>query len=281
MSGTGPRSEMANPSVAVVHLIRGGNPVRFLDRFLESYDSNTAGVAHELVFLLKGISGAALIQTREELQRRYGQPLFIEIDDTGFDIGAYKHAAERIDQEFVVYLNSHSKIEADDWLAKLIRPFATHGGTGVVGATASWEQLDASTPFPNVHVRTNGFAIRRNDFLSIEAGPLDSKLACNRFEAGPRSMTRQLIERGQAAYVVGRDGRIFDEEAWPTSRTFRSGNQENLLISDNRTRQYQLGSSRHRSKVAALSWDNRAEVTPLTLWQTVNVLARRIYSASF
>lgn len=274
-------SEKGSSSVAVVHLVRSGNPDHFLNRFLTSYDSHTAGMAHELVFLLKGFSDNERSRTRRKLQQRYTQSIFIEIDDTGFDIGAYKHAAKQVRQDYVVFLNSHSAIEADDWLAKLMRPFKIHADAGIVGATASWEQQDILTPFPNIHVRTNGFAVRRTDFLSVKAGLLDSKLACNQFEAGAHSMTRQLIERGLAAYVVGRDGRIFGKDTWPTSRTFRSGNQENLLITDNRTRHYQLGSSRHRTKVAVLSWGKLAEVTPLTLWQTVNMLMRRLLTARF
>ena len=51
-------------------------------------------------------------------------------------------------------------------------------------------------------------------------------------------MTRQLLKKGLEPLVVGRDGRAYGMGEWYESRTFRSGDQSNLLISDNHTRYY-------------------------------------------
>lgn len=262
--------------VAVVHLVRQGNPDVFLNRFLDSYAAHPAGTPHQLVFVLKGFSVDGAGAVRARIERAAERPLFIEINDDGFDIGAYRHAAQSIECEFAVFLNSHSEIESDNWLAKLMSAFERRADTGIAGATGNWESLDERTSFPNIHIRTNAFAIRRRDFLSLEFGSLTSKFANNEFEAGARSMTGQLIERGLEPYVVGRDGAIFDRHSWPASRTFRSGSQENLLVCDNRTRDFTQGSPRHRMKVARLSWGESAHVTPLSPLQRVRVFFGRL-----
>ncbi|MGZ4351312.1 MAG: hypothetical protein ACXVRX_12420 [Solirubrobacteraceae bacterium] len=54
--------------------------------------------------------------------------------------------------------------------------------------------------------------------------------------------------------VVGRDGRAYDRDRWRESRTFRAGEQDNLLVEDNRTRQYEEAQGRWRRKLARLAW---------------------------
>jgi hypothetical protein len=56
------------------------------------------------------------------------------------------------------------------------------------------------------------------------------------------------------ARVVGRDGVAYPPECWQESRTFRTGEQENLLIADNRTRHYQDGGRLTRWGLAWLAW---------------------------
>jgi hypothetical protein len=73
-------------------------------------------------------------------------------------------------------------------------------------------------------------------------------------ESGRQSITRRIQERGLRATVVGCDGQIYDVEAWPDSHTFRSGDQENLLVADNQTQDYQMASSRRRRRLARDSW---------------------------
>ena len=112
--------------------------------------------------------------------------------------------------------------------------------------------------FPNPHLRTNAFVVRRDILLGLRVGDVDTKEGAERFESGSHGLTRQLRDRGLAALVVGRDGRAFGPEQWPTSGTFRSGEQANLLVSDNRTRQYAEGDVATRRRLASLAWGNAA-----------------------
>jgi hypothetical protein len=105
--------------------------------------------------------------------------------------------------------------------------------------------------------------LRRDLFLSLRTGPLATKRDAERFESGRRGMTRQVLARGLAVRVVGRDGVGYDPASWAASRTFRSGVQENLLVGDNRTRQFGDADPATRQMLAALAWGTAAPRAPV------------------
>ena len=100
--------------------------------------------------------------------------------DDAFDLGAYRDAAHQIDLERLCFFNTSSEIVAENWLAK----FSANLGlpyVGMVGATGSMEslrRLSTDFPrFPNVHVRSNAFMLRRDMFLeSIQDVPFSTKM---------------------------------------------------------------------------------------------------------
>jgi hypothetical protein len=114
--------------------------------------------------------------------------------------------------------------------------------------------LRTYTRFPNPHIRTNAFMIERDLFLSLKFPPLTTKEQAYQFESGRRSMTNQIISRGLRPVVVGRDGETFDVEEWPRSSTFWKNRQENLLVSDNRTRDYAEATVEFKTLLENLAW---------------------------
>ncbi len=74
--------------------------------------------------------------------------------------------------------------------------------------------------------------------LSLDWPEVGTKRGAWALESGRRSITRQVWERGLETLVVGRDGQAYERDRWFDSATFRSGGQRNLLIADNRTRQF-------------------------------------------
>lgn len=260
----GPLCVMSVPSVAVVHLVRRGNPGEYFLDFCRSYKAHAAGMSHDLLVILKGFHTT---DPREvpDVGSLLPHARLMPVSDDGFDINAYRNAASTLPHDYVCFLNSHSMIEADNWLKSLYSAFANHIDTGVAGATGNWERLGPDQLFPNIHIRTNGFLIRRDVFLSLDFGPLATKRDCNQFEAGPDSLTRQLMRRELVARVVDSNGAAFVPAEWPVSRTFRSGRQENLLISDNRTRKYTRSLFRRRRKLATESWGAQAMVSRKSL----------------
>jgi hypothetical protein len=93
-------------------------------------------------------------------------------------------------------------------------------------------------PFPNHHVRTNGFMMRRDLILDLHWPSIRMKQDAVAFESGRDGLTRQVEARGLGVLVVGRDGEGYGPADWWCSGTYRSRDQENLLIADNRTRQF-------------------------------------------
>jgi hypothetical protein len=112
--------------------------------------------------------------------------------------------------------------------------------------------------FPAAHLRTNGFAIGRELLLSLRTGDLDTKNATYRFEAGRRSLTAQLLERGLDAHVVACDGSARAPEDWPAAEVFWQGAQAQLLVADNQTRQYDEGDAAVREALSRYAWGPRA-----------------------
>jgi hypothetical protein len=109
-------------------------------------------------------------------------------------------------------------------------------------------------PFPNGHVRTNAFMVSSDMMRAIKAPAIITKMDAHRFECGKLSLTKQVLKMGKKALVVGKDGVGYDIDAWFSSRTFKSGSQENLLISDNQTRYFELSDSRQRSILTLRAW---------------------------
>ena len=48
-------------------------------------------------------------------------------------------------------------------------------------------------------------------------------------------MTKQVLNAGLKAQIVGKNGVGYDVDQWPCSKTFRREDQSNLLIADNQT----------------------------------------------
>ena len=274
-------------ALGVVHLVwapLGPEPVR---AFLRSYRAHPPGIAHELVVVLNGAptdapahssgGGSAAALTREGLATELAgiEHRLIVLDEPVIDLAAYGLAARALPHPRLCFLNSHSVILAAQWLAILTQ--ALEGpGTGLAGATASWEsqsqwirgrarhwpyqllRLRAARHdyprFPNPHIRTTAFMIERANLLAMNLDAARDKRDAYRLESGRRSITRQILERALRAVVAGRDGRVYGVKDWAASRTYRSGEQDNLLVADRRTGDWQAASPRLRRRLSRDAW---------------------------
>ncbi|HEX8558834.1 MAG TPA: hypothetical protein VF668_12050, partial [Pyrinomonadaceae bacterium] len=258
--------------LCVVHLVWKPLGVAPFARFLDAYARAGGGVAHDFAVVFNGFGGEEELR---EYRALLGRAAAGELTTPRpvQDIPAYFAAAERLDYEHLCFVNSHSAPLDGEWLAKLYE----HGrreGVGVAGATGSWESLYTDyvaewrrrfpprpyrgwlrneretlrtalrlrkefAPFPNPHLRTNAFLVRRRVMLALEGWDAKIKDEAHRFESGRAGMTRQVEAMGLKALVVGRDGRGYEPAEWAESFTFRRGEQHNLLVSDNQTRYYE------------------------------------------
>lgn len=217
-------------TIAVVYqawLPAGQEPI---DRFMKSYWSHRAGTAHDLVVCPKQV---------------------------GTDIGCYFDAASNLKHDYLCFLNAYSEILTTDWLVRLHRELTP--GVGIVGATGSWETMDflGWPEFPNPHIRSTGFMLKRDTFQRYLTIRPEEKEDCYAFESGPESITNFIRMAGMEALVVGRTGPTVWSD-WYKSRTFRSNQQERLLIADNKTKEYDFATNVRRAELRISAWGNHA-----------------------
>lgn len=227
--------------VAVIYLCRGldENWMNSAERFLKSYKEKDAGIDHNLYIIFKGFlseddQNAAINLFIKDADK------FLYYEDDGFDIMAYIRAAKDVHNKFIFFLNGHSKILKSNWLKYMFLNI-TRKNIVLVGATGSFESIDsyAGFPsFPNPHIRSNAFMIRRDIFLGLTKNvQISDKVDAYRLESGQKSLTRLAQKLGEIL-VVGANGRGYEPKFWHISETFKSGAQKNLLVSDNQSERY-------------------------------------------
>lgn len=251
---------------AVVYLARAANHPRHLRAFVNCLRLYRAGFPYDLIVIAKGFGS-----TRPEVEglgiEDLSNIVFFDVADDTFATNAFFMVANRFTYKAFQFHVSWSRPCANGWLGLMIEIMEHDEGVGLVGASGGFEQLNSETPFPNPNIRTTGFLVARKTLLSLDPGPLAEKYDGNLFEAGPNSMTQQIVLAGKRPVVAGRDGQAFDIEGWPTSRTFRSGTQSNLLIADNRTQHYALAGMRKRKRLAVLNYGECAIVQGTSLFR--------------
>jgi D-glycero-D-manno-heptose 1,7-bisphosphate phosphatase len=218
---------VSSERIAVAHLVRKANDIRFLHAFLDAYRRLPAGRPHDLVLILKGFAPGEETVVAEAARGLAWTPL--ALPDTGRDVGSYLAAAKLLDQDLLCFINSFSRPLSADWLAKLHTALTVTPQAGVVGATGSWWRISRDHPFPNYNIRTNGFLIRRDLLMQLRLWEIKDRHDAVLFEAGPEGLTAQILARGLQPFVVDADGVVWPHERWPISRTFWSREQEGLL----------------------------------------------------
>lgn len=253
-------------SVAVIYLLRKGNDPKWLRAFLASYARYPAGRPHDLVILLKGFDPADAAPGLA-LPSQIPPPVtWLRVSDDGAALTAFAKAAAQLPHERILVLNSFARILGPDWLAHFSNAFDTEPQCGIVGATASYEGIPGA-PFPNPNIRTNAFMMEREKFLAIFGGQTRPRAEELQVEAGPNSLTRQIEATGLCAIIVDRHGRSWRKNAWIQARTFRVGDQDGLIVADNRTEHYQSALNRTRRKLARLAWGEAADVGRMSVLQ--------------
>jgi hypothetical protein len=114
-------------------------------------------------------------------------------------------------------------------------------------------------PFPNPHLRTNGFVVRRSELLEMFPTLPPTKEAAYGFESGERSLMRRLAERGRRSVVVCKDGKTWDQDSFALSGTFRTIGSSRSLISDNQTRRFDEMSAAEQAVHVRMTWGLRGK----------------------
>lgn len=252
--------------LAVVYLNRAKTEVEKAarERFIRAYLRFTPKVRHVLYVVNKGFA-------EKELGAQYTlfqalQPHFIDVDDEGFDLDAYRKAAQQIEEPIIFFMNTHSEPLQQGWLDKVYACFTSSEKIGLVGCTGNVEThhpfVPDFPPYPNFHVRSNAFMLAKQDYLEMLGDrPLDCKLQAYQLEAGRLSLTRMIQDTGREAVVVGKQGVVQQHALWRTG-IFRSGFQKNLLLADNQTRHYQQASLLKKFMIWSVNYSRLSQVYP-------------------
>lgn len=273
--------------VSVLYVARGIDAgLDAVNSFVEAWNKHPPSCAQRLYFLAKGWPDTA---QRDRMRSRAEQcaATVLDVSDDGYDWGAYFQALPHVDTEWVCLMNSYSWPQAAGWLSMLLA-VATSEGNGIAGATGSWESLrwkySPADPirtsiwqwlrsvknhsrwrhfdvFPNPHLRSTGLLLRRailQSFADLHPAP-SNKLEALRLESGHDGLSHFAQRYGCRLMVVGQDGQSFASSDWPSSSTFRSRDQGNLLISDNRTRDYAAADHNGRAYLKQLAWGKTNE----------------------
>jgi hypothetical protein len=254
------------PDLAVVYLNRAKTQVEIKarERFILAYQRFKPKVQHSLYIVNKGFE-------KEERAAQYVffkalKPRFIDVDDEGFDLSAYRKAAQQIDQPIIFFMNTHSEPLQQEWLDNVYACLKSSTSIGLVGCTGNVETHHPFVPdfpeYPNYHVRSNAFIIARQDYLNILGDcPLNNKIQAYQLEAGRRSLTRMIQASGRQALVVGRQGVVKPQNLWRAG-IFRSGFQQNLLLADNQTRHYQQAILLKKLMIWMVNYSRLSQVYP-------------------
>lgn len=279
------------PEICVVHLVWVPSGLEPLKRFLSSYSAHRAGIEHDLLVIFNGFNSEHELAAFNRMLTGYKYKSLL-LWEFGLDINSYFLAVKEAAYKFYCFLNSYSIILDADWLLKM-RSHIRKEGIGLVGATGSYESfytnylieqniLDDSPfskkikahsrrkfeacklkyrfdLFPNYHIRSNAFMISRDVLLKLRYGSVRNKMDTYKFESGKKSMTKQVMNMNLKVLVVGRDGIGYEKETWYKSKTFRQGDQSNLLISDNQTNIYIAADPEMKVKLARYAWGNNAD----------------------
>jgi hypothetical protein len=246
---------MPADAIALFYLARGADAdhLASIRRFVKAYRSLPAGVAHELVVIFKGFaSKGALDWARAAMSGVAFQE--VHTGDETFDLGAYAEAILRVSCARAAFLNTGSEPVSSSWLGKLNAALDLPG-MGLVGASGSFQVGPAGGYFPNIHVRTNAFMMRTPLARRTLGGlTIRSKLDAYRAEHGSMNLTRQVVACGLTVAIVGANGRAYAPEWWRGSRTFHQGDQANLLVADNQTRDWDAMTWPKRQLLYGATW---------------------------
>jgi hypothetical protein len=117
-------------------------------------------------------------------------------------------------------------------------------------------------PFPSRFLRTNSFMITHATLTRLRLHAIRNETDTYALEGSRWSITRQLEGLGLCSLVVDRAGAVYGPEEWHLSRTLWQGDQEGLLVADNRTLSYTNGDFARRRLLSTLAWGPMADPHP-------------------
>ena len=215
--------------IAVVYLSWLPYGIKHFQNFIESYILNTPDSDHDLIIAFNGLAKKHSEPLKNYLDILADKNLHAKTISfkSGQDLDIYDQIAKSEKYSFFLFLNTYSIIQNSKWLEIFRNSISPE--IGIIGATGSFSSyltainrktyvdLFSSNTFfskynslkyflklnfiygklfkyfPNPHIRTNAFLIKRELFLKITKPQFNSKIDAYIFENGKNSMTNQLL----------------------------------------------------------------------------------------
>lgn len=256
---------MNSSETTVVHLVWAPSGAEYLRQFLNAYSANDPGAENRLILLYNGFETPEQHAEFDVVARAIEHTKFVMAKPT-LDLDAYREVVRAFPSRQYLFANSYARPQVSGWLELLLR-HARQPDVGMVAPSGSWESMDSMSPlitrplrlaqfkaFPNPHLRTGVFMARDDVIERLNWFPVKTKVDAWKLENGRRGFSQQVLKMGLKLIVAGADGVGYEWRDWPTSNTFRSGEQENLIIADNRTDNWRDADAAGRSNLARLAW---------------------------
>lgn len=279
-------------SISVVYLARGKEAgISSANQFIDSYLEFESGCDHELLVIMKGWEDQGNKEFKE-LRKKFKKigAIILDYEDDGFDWGAYMRVAKEVETDLICFLNCFSRILAENWLQNF-KNSMNNNNVGMSGATGSHRAWRFSMPlfqwrflsivlyplrvlnrfktymlmkefYPSTfspHLRSNGFVVKKYDFLNFIKNKEipKTKIDCYKLESGLMSLSNYIIQKGQRLLLVDKNGKTYDIEDWPMSKTYFSSDQEGLCIADNNTDLYMHKNLYEKRKLEYEAWGKK------------------------
>jgi len=202
----------------------GEKQTQYALRFINSYNANPPGMDHQSIIVLNGAKQNAEITC---MFSSFPNVVFMEHDDSGWDIGAFQAAAKKFPCDLMVFFGGSSFFNGSGWLARMVAASIKHGNAQY-GCMGNRGNLSVKV-WP--HIRTTAFWMNPSLFNSY---PVKIRRHEQRhpFEHGKDCLTAWVASLGLKSWVVTWD----TETEWANwddhPEGFHRGSQKALLAMD-------------------------------------------------
>lgn len=244
-----------------------GYGIEIVEDFLNSYKAHKAGIEHSLVIIAKNWTDKVLYEKLCRLAKENNAKI-VDLPDDGWDFGAYFRASKILDSEYVLFTASSTKILADNWLFNFYNAFKNDDAVQLVGPMGSWGYRLDVKEFPNPHIRTCTFMMKRDLFLeyaSTQKFP-QTKEDTHEMEHGETSITNFVLNKGYKAVVVNSDGEIFMPENYVYSKTYNTPSENKSFFSDMRSAIYYTDSEKDKRHMEMATWGQYLNPTKIKIF---------------
>jgi hypothetical protein len=171
-------------------------------RFAATYRQFPPGTEHELHVVCNG----APPQSTEKALFDNLEPIFHPRDNTGWDIGAYQWAAEKLECDLLVCFGAHCNFHRLGWLERMVEVYAEHG-PNFYGCRGYFYPAGHGH-----HIRTTSFWLHPQLLRSYPFFIGSQRTSRYQFEHGENNMTQWVEKSGLECLVATWD------DIYPISR---------------------------------------------------------------